>query len=355
MKKVLVFAIATICLLGALGGAATFFAWNFVSSPASSQSREVIYNLNAGKGFATVARELEQEGVIKSADFFSLYAKLTGERAKIKIGEYGLNTNMTPAEVIAVITSGKSIGKPFTVSEGLSIFEIAQNYEKQGFGAAQDFLNAVRDQALIRTLLGETHESLEGYLFPETYMVTKFMTARELVVAMVKRFLTVYAEVPPQSRIKGLNRHQIVTLASIIEKETGAPHERRLISSVFHNRMKKRMRLQTDPTVIYGKAVDITGRIEISITRLDLRTPTRYNTYVIPSLPPGPIANPGKLALLAAVDPEASPYLFFVSQNDGTHIFTEHYKDHSNAVKKFQIDPKAREGKSWRDLKKKAR
>lgn len=353
MKKILIFTAAVVFLFFTLSGAMAFFAWNFMYSPASSQSQEIIYDLTLGKSFNTVASELEREGLIKNAEFFSLYAKVSGERSKIKVGEYALNTNMTPVEVMEVITSGKSIARAFTISEGLSIFEIAQLYEKQGYGTYDDFMSAVRDQALIRTLLGETQESLEGYLFPETYMITKFMSAKDLVTAMVKRFLMVYSQVPPQSKITGLNRHQIVTLASIIEKETGAPHERGLISSVFHNRMRKRMRLQTDPTVIYGKAVDITGRIVISITRQDLRTPTRYNTYVIPGLPPGPIANPGREALLAAVNPEASPYLFFVSQNDGTHIFTESYSDHSNAVKKFQLDPKAREGKSWRDLNKK--
>lgn len=353
MKKVLIFILALVCLLFAVGGSAAFFAWNFISSPASAESREIIYDLTPGKGFITVARELENQGVLKNADFFSFYAKITGERSKIKVGEYALNTNMTPAEVMAVITSGKSVARSFTVSEGLSIFEIAQLFERLGYGTEKEFLSAVRDPELIQTLLGARYESLEGYLFPETYMMTKFMDAKSLATAMVKRFLAVYAEVSPQSRISGLNRHQIVTLASIIEKETGAPHERGLISSVFHNRMRKNMRLQTDPTVIYGKAVDVTGRIEISITRQDLRTPTRYNTYTISGLPPGPIANPGREALLAAVNPEISPYLFFVSQNDGTHIFTETYQDHATAVKRFQLDPRAREGKSWRDLNKK--
>jgi UPF0755 protein len=166
---------------------------------------------------------------------------------------------------------------------------------------------------------------------------------------MVKRFLFVFGEVLPQSHVQGWTRHQIVTLASIIEKETGAPEERPLISSVFHNRLLKKMRLQTDPTVIYGKA-EKSGKIEINITRADLLTPSRYNTYVIPALPPGPIANPGKEALLAAVNPAASGYLFFVSQNDGTHVFSEDYSAHNRAVQKFQLDRKAREGKSWRDL-----
>ncbi|HEY1078907.1 MAG TPA: endolytic transglycosylase MltG, partial [Bdellovibrio sp.] len=187
--------------------------------------------------------------------------------------------------------------------------------------------------------------------FPETYMLTKFTDTKTLISNMVKRFLYVYNEVAPEAQVLGWPRHKVVTLASIIEKETGAPEERPLISSVFHNRMQKNMRLQTDPTVIYGKA-EQTGKIEINITRADLTTPTRYNTYTITGLPPGPIANPGKEALLAAVKPAASEFLFFVSQNDGTHVFSVDYKGHESAVKRFQLDRKAREGKSWRDLNK---
>ena len=169
---------------------------------------------------------------------------------------------------------------------------------------------------------------------------------------MVKRFLFVYHEAVPQNEVPGWTRHQIVTLASIIEKETGAPEERPLISSVFHNRLKKGMRLQTDPTVLYGKAERV-GSFAINITTEDLRTPNRYNTYTIYGLPPGPIANPGREALSAVLAPAESTYLYFVSQNNGTHIFSSDYEAHNKAVKHFQLDPKAREGKSWRDLSKK--
>jgi UPF0755 protein len=171
---------------------------------------------------------------------------------------------------------------------------------------------------------------------------------------MVSKFKTVYKTIESVSKISGLSRHQILTLASIIEKETGAPQERPLISSVFHNRLNKHMMLQTDPTIIYGKALEV-GNMEIKISRADLTRYTPYNTYVIKSLPPGPIASPGRAALLAAVQPAASDFLYFVSHNDGTHQFSADYKSHVNAVKKFQLDPKAREGKSWRDLGKKGK
>lgn len=350
MKKTyFVLVLAVVALVVALGGGFAFLSFQFLNSRPSDVAQDVVYEVTPGKGFNTIAAELEQKGLVRNAFLFTAYARLRGDRAKVKVGEYLLRTNMVPKEVLSMITSGKSIARSFTVSEGLSIYEIAELYQKEGFGTAEDFMRWVRDPQFIQTLLGEKQVSLEGYLFPETYMLTKYTDTKSLIGNMVRRFLYVYNEVLPQAEVQGWTRHQIVTLASIIEKETGAPEERPLISSVFHNRLLKRMRLQTDPTVIYGKA-ERSGKIEINITRADLTTPTSYNTYVIYGLPPGPIANPGKEALLAAVKPATSPYLFFVSQNDGTHIFSEDYAGHNRAVKRFQLDRKAREGKSWRDL-----
>ncbi|UXR65620.1 endolytic transglycosylase MltG [Bdellovibrio bacteriovorus] len=332
-KTILVLVLAVVILLASLGGGVAFLAYEFSHTRPSETAMDVVYEVTPGKGFTTIAKELEEKGLVKNATFFNLYARFKGERSKIKVGEYLLRTNMIP--------------RP----NESAFFQSADLYEKQGFGTAADFMRLTRDPQLIQSLLGEKVDSLEGYLFPETYMLTKYTDTKSLISNMVKRFLYVYNEVLPQADVKFLTRHQVVTLASIIEKETGAPEERPLISSVFHNRMAKRMRLQTDPTVIYGKAEKL-GRIVINITREDLLTPTRYNTYVIPGLPPGPIANPGREALLAAVKPQESQYLFFVSQNDGTHVFSEDYKGHQRAVQRFQLDRKAREGKSWRDLQK---
>lgn len=350
MKKTAVIVSSLLILVIAIGAVIGFVALQFTQTAPSSQGTEVIYEVNPHSGFNAIAKDLEDRGLVRNATLFTAYARFTGERSKLKVGEYLLRTDMKPREVLAVITSGKSIARPFTIAEGLSTYEIADLYEKAGFGKGSVFLQLCHDKAFVQSLLGEPLDSLEGYLFPETYMITKYTDTKSLITSMVRRFLIVYNEVAPQSQIKGLTRHQIVTLASIIEKETGAPEERPLISSIFHNRLHKGMKLQTDPTIIYGKA-EKSGKIEINITRADLTEPTRYNTYVIYGLPPGPIANPGREALLAAVKPAESPYLYFVSQNNGTHIFSAEYKDHLKAVQKYQLDPKAREGKSWRDLK----
>jgi len=174
---------------------------------------------------------------------------------------------------------------------------------------------------------------------------------------MVQRFLKTYKKIRNENRFQVdlailPNRHSIVTLASIIEKETGAAEERPIISSVFHNRLNKKMRLQTDPTVIYG-ILDKTGVMTKNIRKKDLREPNKYNTYTFRGLPVGPIANPGKEALLAALQPEPTDFLYFVSRNQGTHVFSKNYRDHTNAVRRFQLNRAARKGKSWRDLKKK--
>lgn len=335
-----------------LGGALFFASQTFVHKPAGSSAEEIFFEVQKGKSFQSVSEELERKHLVSNAFFFSIYSRLKNGPQRLKVGEYALRPNMTPSQVLEIITSGKSVGKPFTISEGLNVFEIADLYQQQGFGTREEFLNLCFDKNLVKSLLGEEHDSLEGYLFPETYQITKYSTTKELLRSMVLNFQQAYGEVSPQSQIKGLTKHQIVTLASIVEKETGAFEERPLISSVFHNRLKKNMLLQTDPTIIYGIA-EKTRKTTFKISKADILAPTRYNTYVIRGLPPGPIANPGKAALMATVNPASSEYLFFVSQNNGTHIFSENYADHAKAVRRFQVDPKAREGKSWRDLNKK--
>lgn len=339
--------------------ALTFFSYQFLRTGYSGDSTEVIFDVEPGQTLTAVAQNLENAKLIKNAKLFSWYSRYRGMNSKLKRGEYALNAAMTPDQILSVITSGKSVARNFTVVEGLNMWDIAELLEKHKYGTKQEALSLFRDKVFIQNVLGENLESLEGYLFPETYKVTKFDTQKDIITQMVKRFLTVYAEIQPDLAAFGKthphrlwNRNQHVTFASIVEKETGAKEERPLVSSVFHNRLDKKMRLQTDPTVLYGIAF-IKGEMPNNITRLDLVTPTRHNTYTNYGLPPTPIANPGKEALLAALKPMPSKYLYFVSQNDGTHRFSESLEAHNAAVKTFQMDPKARAGKSWRDLNKK--
>lgn len=314
-------------------------------APASNRTEEVIFEIPPGANLRQVARLLSERGLIRSPWSIKIIARLSGE--KVRLGEYLLRANMSPFEILRILASGKSILHPLTIVEGLNIYEIAALVEAKGLGSAKEFLNLCRDSKLIQALLGEKRPSLEGYLFPETYGFTKFTTPEVIIRTAVQRFLTVYSSL---EGIQGKSRHATIILASIIEKETGAPEERPLISSVFHNRLRRGMKLQTDPTVLYGMLVK-TGIASLNIRRQNLTEPSDYNTYLLPALPAGPISNPGRESLQAALRPANSPYLYFVSRNNGTHIFSENYKDHVAAVQKFQLDSKAREGRSWRDLK----
>lgn len=349
IKGLLVFLVLALLLVGGIG----VKAYRFLNTPASEQKELVVFEVQPRKSFKSIARRLQSEGLVDDAFKFEWYGRLTGQSAKVRTGEYAIPRNVTPQELMSIITSGRSVEYVFTVTEGLNIFEIAELVARQGLATQQDFLKLIRDKDFVREILGEELPSLEGYLFPETYKITKFTTVKGLVRMMVDRYKAKYAELEQDSNWNSLkmSRHELTTLASIIEKETGAPEERPVISSVFHNRLRMKMRLQTDPTVIYG-VWEETGTWNRNISRNDLLTPNHYNTYTFAGLPFGPIANPGFEALKAAGLPQDTKFLYFVSRNDGTHIFSETYSQHQSAVAAFQKDRRAREGKSWRDLQK---
>ncbi len=351
MKIFKIFLIAIFLIVLSGGLFIGYLGWSFLHAPASAKNQEIIFELKPQMSFQKASLELETKGLIQSAHMFNLLAKFSGKRSHIKVGEYALNTNMSPLEILRIFESGKSIAYDLTIPEGYNIFEIAEIIENAKLSSAQEFLTYVNNPLVVKKLLGEEHASLEGYLFPETYNYTKFSEMKTVVNEMVRKFLSVADALQVKSNSQ-LTRHQLITLASIVEKETGAPEERPLIASVFYNRLQKKMRLQTDPTIIYSLALK-NGKIPTNISKKDLSFEHPYNTYVIAGLPPGPIANPGRQALQAVLQPAQSEYLYFVSQNNGTHIFSKDYTGHLKAVQKFQMNPKAREGKSWRDLKSK--
>lgn len=358
-KSVKVFLSAFVFLVIGLTTAAGYLSYTFLYEGVSSSTEEILFDVEPNQTMNTVAQNLNEKKLIKNAKLFLMFSRFKGYNPKLKKGEYALHQAMTPEDILKVITSGKSVARNLTVAEGLNMFDVAEIMEKHNYGTKFENLKLMRDPEFIQSLLGIKLYSLEGYLYPETYKVTKFDTPKEVIAQMVKRFLAVYQEIQPDIELfqkqfpqRNWNRNELVTFASIVEKETGASFERPLISSVFHNRLDKKMKLQTDPTVIYGVAL-IKGVVSKNITRTDLVTPTSHNTYTNYGLPPTPISNPGKEALLAAIKPAQSPFLYFVSKNDGTHTFSESLEAHNAAVKVFQMNPKAREGKSWRDLNKK--
>ncbi|MBL0713053.1 MAG: endolytic transglycosylase MltG [Desulfosarcina sp.] len=331
LKFIKIFAVLGL-LVAAGAGLAFYDIARYAERPDGVTTGRHTVTIHPGEGFRAITAQLQERGFIRSPFKFRLYARFAGYHTELKAGEYELTDQMSPRQILETLKSGKVRLYRVTIPEGYQLRQIAATIEKTGFGSAQDFLRLATDLEETRAA-GIEAETLEGYLFPDTYHFPKGLDQRAIIAAMVKRF---QAEITDEWRARaheiGLSLHEVVTLASIIEKETGDPAERPLISSVFHNRLKKGMRLETDPTVIYG-IKDFNG----NLTRKDLRTPTPYNTYIIKSLPPGPIASPGQAALEAALYPSGTDYLFFVSRRDRTHQFSTNWKDHDQAVRKYQL------------------
>lgn len=297
-----------------------------------------ILTITPGEGFQAVSRKLREAGLIQSPFQFRLFARRSGAHRAIKAGEYQLDGTMTPRQILNTLVEGDVLLYRVTIPEGYTLRQIAATVAQAGFGDADSFYRIATNPAVVKAeeIPGQ---SLEGYLFPDTYSFPRDYAPAQIVAAMTRRFKDAFREDWEQrAQALGMTVHEVVTLASIIEKETGDPAERPLIASVFHNRLQKGMRLETDPTVIYG-IEDFDG----NLTRKHLRTPTPYNTYLIRGLPPGPIASPGLAALEAALYPAESDYLFFVSRKDGTHQFSSTLEDHRKAVRKYQL---RRRGKS---------
>ncbi len=300
------------------------------ASPADVQAKTVL--IHTGQPFSSVAEGLFRAGIVRSPLKFRLLARLQGADRRLKAGEYDLSASMTPQEVLAVLQRGLVKLYRLTVPEGWSVRQIAEAVEKAGLGNAAEIIGAAGNAPVARRR-GIEADSFEGYLFPDTYLFPRGVSAETIVAVMHERFRTVFtAEWSRRAAEMGFGVHAVVTLASIIEKETGDASERPLISSVFHNRLTKGMRLETDPSVIYG-----IKNFDGNLTRRHLSTPTAYNTYIIPGLPPGPIASPGSESLHAALYPLKTDYLFFVSRNDGTHVFSTNLKDHNRAVRQYQL------------------
>jgi UPF0755 protein len=323
------------CVLVVVAGLLiAYAAWSlrgWALRPLASAESEVVVTIPAGSSFRTVAARLATAGVIDQPRRLEWLARWRGVADRVRAGEYDLGGRHTPEEILALLVAGKVKQYPFTVPEGLTCAEIAARFAAAGFGTADDFRTACADPALLARL-GLAEGDLEGYLFPETYQWHRGMTAAALVERMVAGMEAVWTPERTQAAAAlDLSRHQALTLASIIEKETGDADERALISGVFHNRLRRGMRLQSDPTVIYG----IT-RFDGNLTRAHLEADTPYNTYTRAGLPPGPIANPGLAAIDAALHPADTGALYFVSRNDGSHQFSATVDEHNRAVDRYQ-------------------
>lgn len=299
------------------------------------EGAEQFVEIPPGTGTAAMARRLADAGVVRSPETFRLAVWMKGSGRRLQAGEYRFDRPMSPAEVVDKLARGDVYVRAITFREGLTIWDMASVYENADFGTAADFMAASKRADLIGDIDPEA-KNLEGYLFPDTYTLPRSATAEQLVERMVAQFRKVLTpELKQQATDRGLNVRELVTLASLVEKETAKPDERTIVAGVYTNRLRIGMGLQCDPTVIY--ALMLAGRYDGNIRRADLRIDSPYNTYRYAGLPPGPIAAPGAASLHAAANPADVPYLYFVSRNDGSHIFSRTLDEHNRAVYEYQI------------------
>jgi UPF0755 protein len=302
----------------------------FLSVPADPLQRAEV-RVEQGESLATVVRKLRDQKIISNGFYFSLWARFSGAEKKIHPGLYRFETGVPPREVLDRLVNGKGIFQTVTIPEGMTVKEIATLLEKMEIANKEKFLAEAANPNLLATL-GLQDKGIEGYLFPSTYHFTPATPERDIIVTMAEQFRK--ASQPLLARRDAsiqLTPHEVLTLASIIEKETGVEAERPLVSAVFYNRLRRQMPLQSDPTVIYG-IKEFNG----NLTRKDLNELSAYNTYRIAALPPGPICNPSLSSIRAASHPADVPFLYFVSKNDGSHLFSETVEAHNQAVKVYQ-------------------
>lgn len=323
-----------------LAGATCWFLY-YLNTPAPHQAHEeVTVEIPRGSSLKTIGAILERGGLVRADIRFLVLARFSGYGTRLQAGEFSLPTGKTPLELLQFLATAKPVQYGVTIPEGLRIEEVAEIFSSGGWCDKRQFIALTRDTQFL-TDLGYTNlSSLEGYLFPDTYNFTKgAFGASAIITRMVVRFTSVWRELTAGLE-ESPDLQQTVTLASIVEKETGAAEERGHIAGVFHNRLQKGMRLQSDPTVIYG-----TRRFGLPITRKDLQRPTPYNTYTLPGLPAGPICSPGRAALAAVLHPLPTKNLYFVAKNDGTHKFSASLQEHNRAVLKYQRKKTAKKGK----------
>ncbi|MBN1907171.1 MAG: endolytic transglycosylase MltG [Deltaproteobacteria bacterium] len=326
-KKIIISLSAIVIFAGAL---AITGIGHYLTAPKAEHGDNRVFIIQNGMNLRNISESLEKEGLIRSSLAFMIRARFKGLGRMIKAGEYSLNPSMTPERIMWMITRGEVVAYNVTIPEGFTIAQIAEVVSSYSLITKEEFLQYVNQDGIER-MYGLKGPGLEGYLYPDTYRFARGLNAKAIVDTMIMRFRAITEPLEDRLLESGMGLHDVVTLASIVEKETGNPDERPLIASVFLNRLKKNMRLDSDPTVIYGMK-DFTGNIR----KKDLTAYSPYNTYVIRGLPPGPIANPGYYSIKAVLFPADTEFLYFVSKNDGSHHFSKGIAEHNRAVRIYQ-------------------
>ena len=302
-----------------------FFYYN---SPARGGNASPSFTVKPGESVKSIARNLKSEGIIRSDLFFITLTRLTGKARSIKSGQYNLHPNMRNTQILHVLSNGIVATEKFTIPEGYTIKQIAAYLEEKGITSSESFLDACYNKDILHRYR-IPFESLEGFLSPDTYIVAKDLSARQLVEVMLQRFFENLEQMSytPSSEEE---LKKVIIVASLVEKEVKMDHERELVAAVFYNRLKKGKRLESCATIQY-----VLGETKERLLYSDLRIESPYNTYLHSGLPPGPIANPGYKSLFAAIYPADVDYLFFVSKRDGSHHFSSNYDEHLKAIDQY--------------------
>lgn len=330
-KSIIGLAIALAVVIGA--GAGLYWggkAW-LLERRASQSGQAELVEIAKGSSLAQAAKALADAGIVNNARLFQLAGRLTSEDGPILAGEYELSSAMNAARILRFLRSGRVKLHYVLIPEGYTLAQIAARLDESGIAERAEVLRLAADPAFTAEL-GVNQPSLEGYMFPDTYRFPRHLGARAAMSAMVGRYNQAWQALAPAAKQQGWSRHKATTLASIIQREAGRNEEMPLISAVYRNRLKRGMRLQADPTVIYGLGEAYQG----NLTRAHLESDTTYNTYTRTGLPPGPICSPGREALAAALRPSKVPFLYFVAKGDGSHQFSTTYAQHQKAVDAFQ-------------------
>ena len=334
-KWILRLLLLLVIVAGAAGAAAWWLRQQATTPFRGFAGDEVFVDIPSGTGPRAIGARLAEAGVVRDPLTFRVALWLTGQARDLKAGEYRFSGAATAVDVVATIADGAIYTRPVTFREGLTLAEMSDVYADSGLGTRDAFLAAARDATLIRDL-DPVADDLEGYLFPDTYPVPRQTPAATLVAQMVRGFRAAPpADLTARARADGLTVRQVVTPAALVEKETAQDAERPIVAAVYRNRHRIGMGMQADPTVIY--ALQRAGKWDGNLSRDDLQFDSPYNTYRYGGLPPGPIAAPGRRALEAVVSPADVDYLYFVSRNDGTHVFATTLAEHNRNVFQWQV------------------
>ena len=329
LGKILVALFSSIILVAFIGYRYIDDEFHRPANPRADEARDI--HVRPGMSFAQILKLLEKNGLIRSPGLFHFQARLRGGAKSIQAGVYALKASMTPREIYKHLSEGRVARRSFTIPEGYNVREIARTIRRARLADEAEILRLSRDPSFLREL-NISATSIEGYLFPDTYHFPVGASSKKILGFMVRTMRRKFSPaLREQAKAMGFTIHQTLTLASIIEKETSLSSERPLIAAVFINRLKRRMRLQSDPTVIYGLP-----HFDGNITKKDLRYDSPYNTYLHRGLPPGPIASPGLESIKSALNPAKVKYLYFVATKDGGHQFSRTYREHRRAVNRYQ-------------------